>query len=224
MIGLGEQLFTQNCSACHNFKSRGNGPELSGVIREVSPAWLKHFIRNLPKLIEEDDPRAVQLYEEYKNYMPAFPNLDETQLEALLAFLHTYEKVEPLQGEQMSHTLSLEDPVPEKIEKSGIILTLEEVTQIPKSADTPPLARINKLITLGKENPRIFLHDLRGKLYELKNQEPKVLSHHSLIRVTLQKFGARLYIFSFPFSYFSYISQKLPFTHQQPHLGVKSKR
>ncbi|MEK6479701.1 PQQ-dependent sugar dehydrogenase [Catalinimonas sp. 4WD22] len=168
MIAQGEQLFQDNCSSCHNFRQRAIGPELSGITQETHPDWLFHFIRNAPEMIEQGDPRAVQLYEEYQTYMPPFTALDSTEVEAIMGYLHTHQQ--QLTSTEMADSSFLKDPIPEKIKASGLSLVIEEVAQAPATAQDPPLARINKLLTLntgGQE--RMFIHDLNGILYELKD-------------------------------------------------------
>ncbi|WPP48666.1 PQQ-dependent sugar dehydrogenase [Catalinimonas niigatensis] len=168
MIAQGEQLFQENCSACHNFRQRAIGPQLSGITTETEPNWLFHFIRNAPEMIEGGNQRAVQLYEEYQTYMPPFSALDSMEIEAIMGYLHTQQQVNA--PSNLAETGDfLEDPIPEKIQYSGISLVIEEVAQAPVTAQDPPLARINKLLTLkagGRE--RMFIHDLQGILYELK--------------------------------------------------------
>ncbi len=57
------------------------------------------------------------------------------------------------------------DPVPAVITKSGLSVTLEEVVRIPASAESPPLARINQLRQAADGTDRLFVNDLRGRLY-----------------------------------------------------------
>ncbi len=167
MIAQGEQLFENNCSACHNFRQRAIGPQLSGITAEAEADWLFHFIRNAPQMIEQGDERAVKLYEEYQVYMPAFTSLESMEVEAIMAYLHTQKKKDEDSTSAASADF-LEDPIPEKIKESGLRLVLEEVAQAPATAQESPLARINKLLTLKVGNQdRMFIHDLRGILYEL---------------------------------------------------------
>ncbi|WP_277482848.1 PQQ-dependent sugar dehydrogenase [Catalinimonas alkaloidigena] len=169
MLAQGEQLFQENCSACHNFRQRAIGPELSGVTRETDADWLFHFIRNAPEMIEQGDPRAVRLHEEYQTYMPPFSSLDSTDVKAIIAYLHTHQPQQEASSEAIDTTKVLEDPIPEKIMESGLSLVIEEVGQAPATAQEPPLARINKLLTIKTDGQeRMFIHDLNGVLYALE--------------------------------------------------------
>ena len=167
----GQALFTQYCSSCHNFETTEIGPNLRGVTAEQRKEWLVSFIHNAPQLIESGDARAVQLYEEYKQPMPAFTMLGAPDIEALLAYIHLYQE----KAGEKEVAGGLENPIPTKISSSGLSLVLEKVLTLPASAEDPPLARINKLLALkGKQGERLFIHDLRGKMYEIKNNTPHV--------------------------------------------------
>lgn len=167
-ILAGKTIFNQNCSSCHNFQQTAIGPNLSGLTREMDSEWIKTFIQNPQAVIESGDPRATQILAEYKAYMPAFLQLKDVELEALLSYLHTYEDT-PIQnsGEE------LDDPIAEKISDSGIRLELEFLTQIPPSDTLPPLAKITKLES-EPVSGRTFVQDQRGVMYELKNGKHQV--------------------------------------------------
>lgn len=74
------------------------------------------------------------------------------------------------------------DPIPEQPIVSGLTLTLEEFAQLPKSEPTPPPtdqrlvrhARINYLGELPDGSRRMFVPDLNGRLYLLKDGTPHV--------------------------------------------------
>ena len=164
-IEQGKALFNTLCSSCHNFKNKGIGPNLSGITREVESQWIKEFIKNPAKKIDDKDPRAITLFEEYKVYMQGFPNLNEQELNVLLSYLHSFEKS---LAKEVDAIPSLENPLEDTMRSSGIVIDLEFVTQISASQNEPPAARINK-IDCEKGSGRLFVHDLRGFLYELKD-------------------------------------------------------
>lgn len=181
-IAKGHQLFQENCSACHNFRQRGIGPNLAGVTSETSPEWLIQFIRNAPEMIEKDDARATKLFEEYKQYMPAFSMLEDGDIEAIMAYMHIHQNSTASTATAADLGEAIKDPVPEKIPVSKLRLVLEEVARAPASAEKPPLARINKLLTVQGEKERMFIHDLRGILYELVGKELHVFMDMSAER------------------------------------------
>jgi mono/diheme cytochrome c family protein len=167
LLAKGESLFQNNCSTCHNFLQKGIGPNLAGVTTEVSPAWLRKFIRNAPEQINSGDARATRLFKEYNQYMPAFAALKEADLDALLGYIHANQKVESADAKSENFGVALKDPIPTKIAKSNMRLVLDEVLTAPATAKTIPLARINKMLVLPGRNNRLFIEDLRGILYEM---------------------------------------------------------
>ena len=167
LIAKGQTLFQASCSACHNFRQKGIGPNLAGVTAAVTPAWLRAFVRNAPEQIGRGDVRAVRLFTEYNQYMPAFPALSDPDLEAILAFVHTNQKRRLTEAESANLGTALNDPMPTKITKSGLRLLIDDVLTAPASTTTAPLARINKMQVLPGKPDRVFIEDLRGKLYEL---------------------------------------------------------
>jgi glucose/arabinose dehydrogenase/mono/diheme cytochrome c family protein len=164
-IARGKKLFEQNCATCHNFLQTGIGPNLSGVTRSVDSQWIREFIDHPAQVIEAGDERAVALFAEFKTYMPGFPQLEPEDVDALLSYLHTYDKLPD------TATLSgLEDPIADTIPDSGIRLDLEFVMQLPATDTVPPLAKITKLES-EPVTGRTFLNDQRGVLYELKGNK-----------------------------------------------------
>lgn len=174
VIAKGQELFQANCTACHNFRQKGIGPNLAGITGEMSGPWLTAFIRNAPEVIKGGDIRGQRLFKEYNQYMPAFPDLADQDVTALLAYLHQQAKPK---AETADAKPSVPDPIPDRIQKSGLHLTLTEITTAPATAKQAPLARITKMAVLPGSNglpDRQFVVDLRGKLYEMKGAELQV--------------------------------------------------
>jgi glucose/arabinose dehydrogenase/mono/diheme cytochrome c family protein len=169
-IAAGKALFEQQCSTCHNFTQKTIGPNLSGLTREVETDWIKAFIKNSQSLIDKGDSRAVEIFSEYGVPMPAFAGLDEQQLDALLSYMHTFEKSSENNSKSSE---ALEDPISEKIQDSGLFLDLEFFTQIPASDTVSPIAKITKMET-EPVSGRLFVQDQHGKMYELVGGKPKL--------------------------------------------------
>ena len=167
----GETLFNQNCIGCHGFKQDGIGPQLGGLTTQVSSSWIQHFIQNPQKIIRSSDKRAQQLYKKYKVVMPSFPALHQDELNSIVAFLQT--KKTPVESAAKDNATALSNPIPELIKPSNLVAALEVVTTIPPSADQRPLTRITK-IGFQPNNANLFVVDLRGKLYQLRNNKPMV--------------------------------------------------
>ncbi len=171
VIAKGEALFNANCTACHNFRQKGIGPNLAGVTGEMSGPWLTAFIRNAPEVIKGGDVRGLRLFREYKQYMPAFPDLTDKDMDALLAYLHQQKKPE---AETANTKPSVPDPIPARIQPSGLRLSLTEITTAPATSTQSPMARITKMLVLPGSNgqpDRQFVVDIRGFLYEMAGRE-----------------------------------------------------
>ncbi|MBX3254582.1 MAG: PQQ-dependent sugar dehydrogenase [Chitinophagaceae bacterium] len=170
LVSSGKALFEKNCASCHHFNVNGIGPSLSGVTQKVPAEWLIGFIKNPPAFITSKDKRADSLFHQFKSIMPPFPQLQDNEMTALLAFLHT-QKAMP--GKQPKPRKGVLDPYPDKIKNTGLTITLVPVTQFPPTGEKGemPATRITKLDYMPGSHT-IFVNDLRGTLYKLKNQQP----------------------------------------------------
>ena len=174
-INSGEILFDKNCGGCHNFKQNNIGPQLSRITKEVSVEWLHNFIHNPEQLIQSNDKRADSLYRFYKTLMPSF-SLNDSEINNIIAFLNTHNE-----RKINDTTTGIKDPIPEKIKLSNLIVKLQLITQVPASSDSnkKPLARITKL-DYQPNTGKIFIVDLRGKLYALEN-------NHAIVYMDMAK-------------------------------------
>ena len=166
-IQHGMQLFNQHCASCHNFSENGIGPNLTGITSEVDKQWLVAFIHNPAEMIESGDERAVALYEKYQQYMPPFSMIKGEDLENVLGFIHKFSEGE--KRNKSNRPGGLINPIPEQKGTSDLVLQLEEQFTVPASSEIPPATRINKMSPIP--GGRQFLHDLRGKLYEVTQSQ-----------------------------------------------------
>ncbi|PSJ45681.1 electron transporter SenC [Zobellella endophytica] len=89
----GEQLFRTRCSSCHTLGDnehagmRGIGPDLLGVTRNRDPAWLVRWIKEPDRMLEEKDPLALALYEQYNRVSMPNLRLNDSHVHALLAYI-----------------------------------------------------------------------------------------------------------------------------------------
>lgn len=167
MIEKGHQLFLLHCSACHNLQQSGIGPALGGITQQVDAAWLTDFIKQPQRMTEAGDVRAIQLFAQYKQPMPSFEHLGDTAITSLLAFLHT------TSPPNTADTLAgLTNPIQDTIVLSSLILNLEKYLQLPASGEKPT-TRINKM-DVAANTGRVFIHDLRGQLYEIIHDRPQL--------------------------------------------------
>lgn len=90
-IDAGKTLFKNQCAACHNkdMKSKLTGPALGGVQdRWDDEADLYGWIRNSQGMIAAGNPRAVEIWNEWKpTVMNSFPNLTDEDIANVLAYI-----------------------------------------------------------------------------------------------------------------------------------------
>lgn len=170
-IQKGQTIFAQQCGACHNFRQDGIGPQLGGITSIVSAEWIKNFIKDPKLTIESGDERAHQLYEKYKTIMPSFGSFSDEELNNVVAFLSTKKAPDPKRTKVDPN--ALKNPIPEPIVMSDLTLGLELMTTIPPSSTEGQLTRICKL-DFRPDTKELFVVDLRGKLYLLDNNQPKL--------------------------------------------------
>lgn len=178
VIASGQAIFQQKCAACHNFKQQGIGPNLSGVTTLVSAQWLTGFITNSQEMVKNGDKRAVNVFKKFKVPMPAFADIATSDMRALLSYLHTQKAAagaSTVDKTAVGLGPVIENPVPVKIAKAGLTLDLQYVMTAPATAAQAPVARINQMNVLKGKTDRVFLADLRGPLYEMKNDSLHVV-------------------------------------------------
>jgi mono/diheme cytochrome c family protein len=178
-ILMGQNIFMQNCSACHNFRQDGIGPQLGGMTQEMPAEWIKNFIRDSRSVIASGDKRAKKSFEKFKAAMPPFPSFTDQELDALVAFLNTKEP--PSQTSNFNDTTVLENPIPEPIPQSDLVVEIEPFCKIPPSAKELPLTRITKMYP-HPATQVLFINDLRGILYKIDGRVPKPYLDMSKLR------------------------------------------
>jgi mono/diheme cytochrome c family protein len=177
-IVTGENAFNQNCSGCHNFTQDGIGPQLSGLTEKVPAEWISNFIRDPKKNIDGGDERSRMLFDKFHTVMPSFSHLKEDTLDDIIAYLNTIKK--PL-GKPDYDTTFLKDPIGPKIARSTLVLNLNQFAQIPFSSEKQPRTRITKLdFRAGSDD--LYVLDLRGKLYILREGKPQVFMDMKSLR------------------------------------------
>ena len=78
----GRAIYEQDCASCHYANQTGDlhGPSLFGLYRK----------KYMPSGAPANDQRVIPVIERGRTMMPGFGNqLDDQQLQALLAYLHT---------------------------------------------------------------------------------------------------------------------------------------
>ncbi len=89
MAERGEAIFQQKCSSCHTIGGGDlpMGPDLAGVTQRREHDWLVSFILNPKKMIDANDPVAVQLKQRFNDFIMPSMGITDQELEALLAYL-----------------------------------------------------------------------------------------------------------------------------------------
>lgn len=178
-IKSGGLAFAEKCAGCHNFQEDGIGPHLAGVTSERSVDWLKNFIHDPQKMINHGDPVAKKLFREFKTMMPAFGNMPDTELDALIAFIHTHKKTELHLAAEDSGSFS--DPIPDTIAVSDLEIEVKPVIQIPMSSNQAPKTRIVKMDFIPGTKD-LFIVDLRGNLYRIVGDSTQVYMDMKALR------------------------------------------
>lgn len=89
----GKKIFYSNCASCHNRNMVDDmtGPALAGVIEKWSDyprSDLYDWIRNSQKMIQEDHPRAQEIWRDWKPVvMNNFANLTDEKIESVLVYI-----------------------------------------------------------------------------------------------------------------------------------------
>jgi glucose/arabinose dehydrogenase/mono/diheme cytochrome c family protein len=167
-IALGKELFEQNCASCHNFLQKGIGPSLGHITSDTTKVWITEFVKNPQMFIKKKDNRSLKLLKEYNQVMPAYGWLGSQKIEAVLAYLHAERKQK--NGKRALDPAGLSDPIVEKIKPSGLTLKLSYVATAPPTSEKIPLARVNTMVTGPQAESPLFLSDLRGIIYQLKER------------------------------------------------------
>ncbi|MGB7784504.1 MAG: cytochrome c [Salinimicrobium sp.] len=88
MATHGQELFQQNCTACHKTDKKFIGPAIAGVTERRSPEWIMNMILN-PDVMIQEDPIAKQLLIAHNGSPMANQGLDREQARAILEYFRT---------------------------------------------------------------------------------------------------------------------------------------
>jgi len=92
-ISKGEDLFRSRCDACHSLDDQeGLGPGLLNVTKQRDRAWLTRWLKAPDKLLAEQDPIALELYNRYKKILMPNLRLSDADVEALIAYMEASSK------------------------------------------------------------------------------------------------------------------------------------
>jgi protein SCO1/2 len=102
-ISDGEYLFRNRCASCHGIgasaASERIGPDLLDVTRRRERAWLERWLAEPDVMLEEKDPIAVALHEQYGQLTMPNMRLSEKDVGDLVGYLEREsERVRSLRG------------------------------------------------------------------------------------------------------------------------------
>ena len=84
----GKTLFEDKCAACHTIGGgRKAGPDLQGVNQKRKKEWLVDFITNPEHMLNEKNPVAMKLLNEYAGVRMPDTGLSKKQAEDVLAYI-----------------------------------------------------------------------------------------------------------------------------------------
>ena len=92
----GEKLFATRCAACHTLGGGDRiGPDLIGVSETRDPAWLARWVSEPDKMLEEGDPLALQLFEQYQGIRMPNLGLSPQEVSAVVAYMKRFDAHAP---------------------------------------------------------------------------------------------------------------------------------
>jgi len=91
-VEWGETLFTsKNCADCHSIDGDGDdAPDLKEVTKIRDLKWLRSMILN-PEEMEQSDPIAIKLYQEFDELGMVTEELTDEEVEAIIKYLDSLE-------------------------------------------------------------------------------------------------------------------------------------
>jgi protein SCO1/2 len=87
-ISRGENLFYTRCNDCHSIgQGKGIGPDLYNITKNREEKWLRRWIKEPDKMLEEKDPISVSLFEAYDKVPMPNLKLSDVDVDALIKYL-----------------------------------------------------------------------------------------------------------------------------------------
>ncbi len=93
IINAGAGLFEEyQCNTCHAVDRKVVGPALGGVYDRRELEWIYSWVKNSGLMIENGDPQAVALFDEFNKVPMAAYDLDNDQILSILAYVRNVEE------------------------------------------------------------------------------------------------------------------------------------
>lgn len=92
VVEWGEKLFeSKSCSGCHTIGGDAeDAPDLKGITKIRDIKWLRSMIL-FPEEMEQNDPIAIQLYQEYDEMGMVSDELSDEEAEAIIKYIDSFD-------------------------------------------------------------------------------------------------------------------------------------
>ena len=170
-IAEGKALFTRNCMSCHGLQDDGFGPPLGGVTRLLSKEKLVNFINDPAKVLESGDERTAALHKRYKQIMPAFEWMKESEINSIIAYIqHETERhsIQPLSLESTDEVAGLTGRLVAPVNSSDLSISVKKVVQLPRIGDSSDLGVVT-LRAHPSGDGTLLASDQHGVIYRIKD-------------------------------------------------------
>ncbi|HVU23376.1 MAG TPA: PQQ-dependent sugar dehydrogenase [Opitutus sp.] len=166
-LAKGRVLFGQQCAACHSLQTDSFGPPLGGVTTVLSERQLLDWIRDPQGVLAGGDARANALLHRYHAPMPPFAHLAEEDVKAILAFIAEETTTEHLKPFQVDVAAGAAPRLIAPVEKSNLVVELEDIVQIPPQPGRTAYKGITLLRPDLREDGALLIDDLMGVIHRV---------------------------------------------------------
>lgn len=90
LAGLGEEVYTRKCNACHKVGLTFIGPPPNGILKRRTPEWVMNMILNPGEMLQKD-PLAKALFMEFDGQLMTNQNVTIEEARAILEYFRTLE-------------------------------------------------------------------------------------------------------------------------------------
>jgi mono/diheme cytochrome c family protein len=86
----GKEIFNTYCTSCHTIgKGLVVGPDLKGSHKKYKEKWLKKWIKSSQTMVQENDPKAVELFNQFNQIVMPDQPLSDAEISAVISFIKT---------------------------------------------------------------------------------------------------------------------------------------
>jgi cytochrome c2 len=119
----GEELFKSTCAACHTVGGgKRVGPDLDGMSTKRSETWLINWIKSSQSMIQNNDPDAIAIFEEFNKVPMPDQNLSDAEIKEVINYIKTKSSAAEAPVASTPATSEPQEPI-----KSSDIASEEEI-------------------------------------------------------------------------------------------------